>query len=1403
MPANVPDMGALPPAHLAPVPTSLPERRQLRRLAAAVIVISACLISAVLVYLRQEAIDTGERLTEPFAQVIEEQTTRTFQSVNQSLQITALQLAQMQASGTLNEASARQLLRQQLQAMPFARALWATDAQGRLVHESETGNLGTDLSNTAYFLALRAAPRTPFLISGPVKSRIDGKWLIPAARPLLDTEGRFVGTIAASVDPLFFDKLWRSIDLGAGGSVALLRTDGLMVARSPFNERSMGKNFSNTPVFTDGLPQQPTGLTQSVSAVDGVSRMFAYRTLSAQPELVVVVGQSHDLVLRPWRQLAVLASVIWLVAALGIALLSRFLGRAWQQKALVQTQAIEAADRLRLATDAAQIGVWDWDVARADQWIASPTYFTMLGYDPQDGFADRTQWLARLHPDDQEGVKARIQAVLSGSDLPYQYEARMLHADGSYRWISVVGRVLASDASGKASRLMGVRLDITERKRTEEALRTSEDNLSITLQSIGDAVIVTDAAGNITRLNPTAERMTGWTLQDALGQPLTAVFHIVNAQTRKPAVDPVQLVMQKGEVVGLANHTALLARDGREYQIFDSAAPIRDRAGQVVGVVLVFSDVTEQYHMREELVRTLDLLERTSQMAKVGGWELDVRSNQSTWSAQTCRMHDVPTGTAPTLEESYALYAPDARATLQAAVQAAIDGGTPWDIELPKMTATGRSIWVRTQGSVVKEAGRVVKLHGVFHDTTEQHLAQLAVLQSENRYRTLFEYAPDGILIADANSNYVDANPSACRMLGYAREELIGLHASDIVPSSEVPNIASALDIIHSQTAYHREWKFWCKDGSMFPAEVIATQMPDGNLIGMFRDVTERKQAEAALRESVVHTQTILNNIVDGVVTFNDQGIVESFNLAARAIFGYAPQDIIGRSAAILISDPDSHFEEDYLRFRFSSSRPGIANISREVQGRRKNGDLFPVHLSVSRISRNGLTHLIAIVRDITQQRHDEEEIRRLAFFDPLTGLPNRRLLMDRLKQAMATSSRTAKHGALMFLDLDHFKLLNDTQGHDVGDLLLQQTATRLTACVRDGDTVARLGGDEFVVLLEALSTNSHEAATQAEAVATKLLDAFKTPYSLNNYSHEGTTSIGIVMFMGDVDSMDDLLKKADLAMYQGKSAGRNTARFFDPAMQAAVAEHDAEEKDLRRGIAMREFVLHYQIQVNGDGQTIGVEALVRWNHARKGLVAPAHFIPLAEQTGCILELGQQVLETACAQLVRWADQPARAQWSMAVNVSASQFSQPSFVANVSQALAQTGADPKLLKLELTESILVQDIEDVIVKMGALKALGVGFSLDDFGTGYSSLSYLKRLPLDQLKIDQSFVRDVLTDPSDAVIARTILVLGHSLGLTVVAEGVETEGQHAFLADAGCDAFQGFYFGRPGPVENLG
>jgi diguanylate cyclase (GGDEF)-like protein len=444
----------------------------------------------------------------------------------------------------------------------------------------------------------------------------------------------------------------------------------------------------------------------------------------------------------------------------------------------------------------------------------------------------------------------------------------------------------------------------------------------------------------------------------------------------------------------------------------------------------------------------------------------------------------------------------------------------------------------------------------------------------------------------------------------------------------------------------------------------------------------------------------------------------------------------------------------------------------------------------------------IVLSRNVTQRKASEEEINKLAFFDPLTSLPNRRLMLDRLRQALSVSARSGRMGALLFIDLDNFKTLNDTQGHDMGDLLLQQIALRLTQCVRQGDTVARLGGDEFVVMIEELSDNRDDAAAQAEFIGEKILAAISQPCPLAGLDYLITPSIGVTLYSDHLQSTDELLKQADLAMYQAKSAGRNTLRFFDPDMQSVVTARVGLEADIRHGILKDQFQLYYQPQINREGLTVGAEVLLRWPHPERGMISPAEFIPLAEDTGLILPLGNWVLETACTQLTQWAQAEHTKHLTLSVNVSSRQFRQPDFVSYVLDLISYTGVNPKRLKLELTESLLVDNVDETTAKMIALKQIGVGFSLDDFGTGYSSLSYLKRLPLDQLKIDQSFVCDLMTDPNDAAIALAVITLGHSLGLTVIAEGVETQAQRDFLHNQGCDAYQGYLLGRPMPLADF-
>ena len=553
---------------------------------------------------------------------------------------------------------------------------------------------------------------------------------------------------------------------------------------------------------------------------------------------------------------------------------------------------------------------------------------------------------------------------------------------------------------------------------------------------------------------------------------------------------------------------------------------------------------------------------------------------------------------------------------------------------------------------------------------------------------------------------------------------------------------------------------------------------------------------EAALRASAEQHSTIIRTALDGFWVVNVQGRLLEVNEAYCRMSGYSESQLLTMHISNLEAVENPGETAAHLKTIMAKGADRF-----ESRHRRKDGSIFEVEVNVQQLS-TGNDRLVVFVQDTTKRKAAESQIQSLAFSDPLTALPNRRLLLDRLQQALAGSGRQQRQGALMLVDLDNFKDINDVLGHAQGDLVLQQVATRLGACVRERDTVARVGADEFAVLLADLDENQLEAAMQAETVAHKILDALKQPYQLDGSEVSCTGSIGITLFGEHNDDNVEALKRAEMAMYQAKTQGRNTLRFFDPKMQAVVNARVSMESSLRDAVAHDQLELHYQAQVTDQGQITGAEALLRWLDPKRGVVSPAEFIPLAEETGLILPIGNWVLETACRQLAQWASQPGMAHLTVAVNVSAKQFHQRDFVDRVLMTLERTGANPHRLKLELTESLLVADVEGVIVKMNALKAAGVAFSLDDFGTGYSSLSYLQRLPLDQLKIDQGFIRDILINRNDAAIAKMVVALADSLGLTVIPEGVETEAQREFLMNLGCRHFQGYLFSKPLPIDEL-
>jgi diguanylate cyclase (GGDEF)-like protein/PAS domain S-box-containing protein len=563
----------------------------------------------------------------------------------------------------------------------------------------------------------------------------------------------------------------------------------------------------------------------------------------------------------------------------------------------------------------------------------------------------------------------------------------------------------------------------------------------------------------------------------------------------------------------------------------------------------------------------------------------------------------------------------------------------------------------------------------------------------------------------------------------------------------------------------------------------------------MKREISTRKNAENELRIAATAFES-----QEGMIVTDANNRILRVNKAFTSITGYKADDVVGQTPRLMNSDlhDKTFFEEMRENLNQNGSWEG------ELLNRRKSGEVFPEHITITAVKDTDgiVTNYVESFTDITKHKAASDEIKNLAYYDPLTKLPNRRLLLDRLNQALDSSAISGKRGALLFIDLDHFKTLNDSLGHNEGDILLQQVASRLSSGVRDGDTVARLGGDEFVVLLEDLSEHYIEAAAFTEKIAENILDAFNQPYQLNTNMHHSTPSIGATLFNGHENAKEELLKQADIAMYQAKSDGRNTLRFFDPKVQASISTRVDMERDLRKAIKQNEFQLHYQIQVGSLGQALGAEALIRWLHPERGMIFPLHFIPLAEDTGLILPIGQWVLDTACSQLNRWQQSPLTQNLVISVNVSAKQFFKMDFVEQVEATIQRYEINPACLKLELTESMLVDNISDIIAKMNALSKVGVRFSLDDFGTGYSSLQYLKKLPLNQLKIDRSFVRDIAEDSSDRAIVRTIITMANSLEINVIAEGVETIEQRQFLLDNGCTNYQGYLYGKPVPIDEF-
>ena len=1114
--------------------------------------------------------------------------------------------------------------------------------------------------------------------------------------------------------------------------------------------------------------------------------------------------------------------------------------------------------RLDLVLGAVDLGLWDRDL-RTGAEVMDERWFGLLGYAPGEFDTHQGRWLTQVHPGDLLRVEHLRQLVLSG-DLPLlELEFRMRHRDGHWVWVHSRGRVVQHAADGTPLRMVGSHADVTPRKLAELAMARQhrllqavsraqnsfiedshpqrafqlllEELLGVTDSEYGLIGEVVPRPGAVPCLRIHAMTNIAW---DAASQALHAQVAAggmmfdspdsllgVSLRTGEAVISnhpeqdrrssgrphghpplraylglPVKVDGELVALVGLANQPEGYTQDDADF-----LAPFISTVGQLFRA---WRADQQRAKVQQELQIALDSMDQ-------GLLRVDHTGVVTTFNQRALDLLDLPKdllASQPNFNAlvnhqkeqgafgpQFELVDPGGRAYVSDAARLDSEGlpapGSYW-----RRTLKGLALEVRTRP--LPDGGMV----RTYADVTGYFDAQDALTQSEARFRSLVELSSDWYWEQDAQFRFVHVagnlelgtGMSIEHHLGKTRQALGALNMSE-ADWAEHQRQLDAHEVFRDLELLRQDERgntFWI---SLSGAPIFDAKGRFAGYRGVGRNIDARMKAQQEVQAARNRLQAILEAIPDPLFEITADGRYVYVSSNDPGLLAVAPEQLLGRQLDEVLA-PEA---AAVVREAIAEARAHGASAGRQYPLMLPDGQHW-FELSVARkpVQMGEAERFVMLAHDVTGRRRAEAEIERLAFHDVLTGLPNRRLLLDRLAMAITSTVRAGKHGALLFIDLDNFKDLNDTLGHDRGDELLQQVAQRLQSALRSADTVARLGGDEFVLMLEGLHADMSLAASEAEGIARKILGLLNQPYLLAGREHNSSPSIGVALFGQADDTVDELLKRADLAMYRAKIEGRNTLRFFDPQMQAAVLARASLEADLRVGLQREELALYFQPVVNGSGRMVGAEALVRWRHPQRGMVSPADFIPVAEQSGLILPLGLWVLERACACLRDWADTPDLAHMSLAVNISAREFRSVGFVAQVSEVVARAGIDPSRLKLELTESMFLHDADDIATKMNQLKACGLSFSLDDFGTGYSSLSYLKRLPLDQLKIDQSFVRDVLDDPDDAAIVRTILTLAQSLDLTVVAEGVETRGQRDFLALNGCRQFQGYLFGRPSP-----
>ncbi len=957
------------------------------------------------------------------------------------------------------------------------------------------------------------------------------------------------------------------------------------------------------------------------------------------------------------------------------------------------------------------------------------------------------------------------------------------HDGGGYHAVAALGMMLMSLS---LTALLVAAL-AEERRGLEANLREQHAYANALVDNAGALTVVLDRDGNLIRFNQACRRLTGYDESEVLGR---LYWERLILADERPGVEAALRGLQAGfSPIHHENH--LLTRDHGPRLIAWENTLVRDPDGRVRFIIGNGQDVTDQRWVEEEMRKLAMVAARTSNAVIITDAEGRTEWVNEGFTRLSGYRPDEVIGRTP----GEMLQGPDSDPAAILRMRERLRAGEGFREEILNYARDGRPYWIDIDVQpVVGRDGRVERFIGIESDVTERKRAE----DAQRRLLQIIETARDIVASADGDGRLTYMNAAGRALLGIgADEDISHLRAADThSPEGAALVMNEALPVARRHGFWEGENEFLTRDGQRVPVwqVIVAHTNPDGGVkhySTIARDIRQRRRDEAELRLAA----SVYHNTIEGIVITDPNGIILSVNPAFTEITGFSADEAVGATPRILKSD---HHDEAFYAAMWRELK-ATGRWKGELWNRRKSGEVFLEHQTITMVpdAEGNPVRYVAVFNDITELRRKDERIRHLAYHDPLTHLPNRQLLQDRLEHALALCRREGKTLAVMFLDLDRFKVINDTLGHDVGDNLLREVANRLVESVRGTDTVARLGGDEFVVVVEHPAT-----ASSAAAVAEKIIRRLAAPIDLGRHQIHVTTSIGIGMFPGDGDDLTELMKNADTAMYAAKAGGRNTYHFFSAAMNEKAHWRLELENEMRRAVERGEFQLHYQPKVElATGRPVGAEALIRWNHPTKGIIPPSDFIPMAEETGMIVEMGEWAILEACGQMRRWLDE-GLPPMTVAVNVSTRQLTAPGLFSIVSAALEVNDLPATALELEVTESGVMDQADRAIAMLEGLKTLGISIAVDDFGTGYSSLSYLRKLPIDTVKIDRSFVMDLETNEQDFAIVRTILAMAQILRLGVVAEGVETAAQAAMLTEARCEMAQGFLYARPLPAADF-